>query len=128
MVDEAIPLLGISQVPKMMIEAARLTAYPLGMSDLPYSAPAVGRRIIALREAFGLRQSEFADQLGLRRTEVNAWEMGERRPSLAKAQIILRTYPVTADWLFYGDSGKMSVEMAQRLLWQEPARQSGHPG
>jgi transcriptional regulator with XRE-family HTH domain len=72
------------------------------MSDLPYSAEAVGRRIRHIRDAHGLSQSAFAERAGVSASALGNWELGMSRPSVVSAQFITRAYDLTLDYLFLG--------------------------
>lgn len=86
------------------------------MSELPYSAPAVGARLRHMRLRFGYRkQSEIADLLKLGRTEWHEWETGNRRPSFQKAERIIDHFGITAGWFFYGRVDELSVATYRKL-------------
>lgn len=106
----------------MLIAGRGRLALNWRMSNIPHSAPAVGTRIALLRHMLGLKQSEFADTIGVLRGELGAWESGGRKPSIAKAKQILERYPgLTLDWIFLGDARHLTHEMAASL--DEAARE-----
>ena len=98
------------------------------MSRVPYAPAAVGQRIRQTREAFGhYNAAEFARLIGVKPQELNAWEKGERRPSIAKAQPIVRLCNVTLDWIFLGDPSTLRHEVASRLFAQAPVAAQQNP-
>lgn len=87
------------------------------MKLLPYDPRYVGARLRHLRIAYGYeRQTDICRELGLTPKEWNEWEKGNRRPGFDKADKILARFPVSADWLFYGKSERMSVEAHRKLF------------
>ena len=65
---------------------------------------AVGRRLVAMREALSLRKSEIADGLRCDRTTWGKYEAAERDLTLAVAWRIHRLYGFTLDFNFDGKS------------------------
>ena len=56
-------------------------------------------RIIELREKKGLSQSELAEQIGVTRQAVNAYEKGTRQPSPAVIVNIAKVLDCTTDYI-----------------------------
>lgn len=69
----------------------------------PDSDQAVGRRIIALREATGLQQQQLAKQLHMAKSTLNGYEKGERPLTVESIRRLRRRFGVTVDWLLFGD-------------------------
>ena len=86
------------------------------MVTVPYAPAEVGKRIVALREALGRTQADFARDLDVKPQELNAWEKGERRPSIAKALPMVAMHGVTLDWLFLGDPSNLPHRVAKLVL------------
>lgn len=64
----------------------------------------VGKRFITLRNALGLTQAEFADNLGLARSSWSEVENGRRTVQERHIKLILAAFPkVSEDWLRTGD-------------------------
>lgn len=72
-----------------------------------------------------MRPAEFAREIGCTPGELHEWEVGNRRPSFQKATTLLKKFPVTADWLYYGDPRNMPFDLAQKLFGQ-PAGPKAH--
>ncbi len=47
-----------------------------------------GHDVLALREAMGMTQAEFARQLGVRQQTVSEWETGRYRPRGASVRLL----------------------------------------
>jgi transcriptional regulator with XRE-family HTH domain len=60
---------------------------------------ALSGKIKRLREKNGLTQSELASRIGLTRSAVNAWEMGNATPSTAIIIKLARLFSVSTDYL-----------------------------
>lgn len=59
------------------------------------------RNIKAIREDSGLTQVEFGERLGVKKTSISKWEIGEiARPRPAMIELICHEYGVTLDDLF----------------------------
>lgn len=106
-----------------MTAPGKVNGYNSGMSDTPYTADQVGARVQRLRESLGQKQADFARVIGVKPQELFAWESGERRPSIAKAQPMVEQFGVTLDWLFLGDASNLPHRVAQMLLKPTPERE-----
>ena len=62
-----------------------------------------------LRQALGLTQEKFAQQLGVRREQVAAYETGERRPSVSFLLKLKETYNLSYEWI-----GEWACEVAKQ--------------
>ncbi|MEP2955550.1 MAG: helix-turn-helix domain-containing protein [Sulfitobacter sp.] len=69
----------------------------------PLSYGAIGMRLVELRAAEGLTQSEFASLIGVKRSRYSLWECGAQRLSLDGALTLHKVMGVSLDWLFLGD-------------------------
>lgn len=62
----------------------------------------IGRRLIKLRNRFGYKQQQMADQLGMAPISLNRIERGTFFPSAVTLNEIAVKFNVSLDWLFYG--------------------------
>jgi transcriptional regulator with XRE-family HTH domain len=75
---------------------------------------AFGARMKALRKALGLKQGEFGAIYGRSRACVAAWETAYSWAQPETIYRVCRDYQLTADFLYYGETGGLTVE---RLHW-----------
>ena len=61
----------------------------------------IGRRIIALRLAMGLRPAQFADACGISRSSLSNYEKGFRRPLVDQAGKICSMTGAGLDWIYH---------------------------
>lgn len=67
-------------------------------------------RVISLREVLGLRQTEFAESIGIKRGTLSVIEKGTSSPSYHFIEAVLNKYPqVNATWLITG-KGEMFID------------------
>ena len=59
----------------------------------------LGERIRELRRSLGLKQAEFADQIGGKEATVPSWETGNRNPSDAVIVTICNVFEINKEWL-----------------------------
>ena len=64
----------------------------------------VADRIKALREQKGFTQTDLANQLGITRSSVNAWEMGISVPSTQYIVELAHIFKVSTDYLLCVDT------------------------
>ena len=69
-------------------------------------------RLKALRKAKGLTQIEFADALGVSRSNIASYETGKNELSRAVISLICKTFSVSEVWLRTGE-GNMFSENAR---------------
>lgn len=69
-------------------------------------------RIKQIRKSLGLKQSEFADKIGIKPNTVTSYETGLRVPSDTVILSICREFGVNERWLRTGE-GEMFVEMSR---------------
>jgi len=76
----------------------------------------IGDRIREIRESRGLSQEAFGKTLGLSRNTIMKIEKGETNPSSETLNHIIKTYKVSADYLFdskqYGSFSKNGLSVA----------------
>ncbi|MCM1097826.1 MAG: helix-turn-helix transcriptional regulator [Ruminococcus flavefaciens] len=77
-------------------------------------------RIKRIRKENGLTQQAFADQIGISRGNVAAYEVGKNAPSDAVISLICREFNVNEEWLRTG-TGDMFVEVAEDDLFSTAA-------
>jgi DNA-binding XRE family transcriptional regulator len=102
-------------VPRMM----------LGMSNMQSTdreeREAVAARIIAAREAAGLRQTDVAAALGIRQQRISSWESGEGLPNTPRLwRTLCDTLGVSADFLMFGRTVGMDGSAKRALLRRRP--------
>lgn len=69
----------------------------------------MNERIKQLRNALGLTQQEFSDQLGTTRSNIAGYETAKRSPSNAAISLICEKFDVNEEWLRNG-TGEMFKE------------------
>ena len=72
------------------------------MSEQPYSPINVGERILRVRKAHGLSQSQFVRKIGFSVTALSGWESGRGRPRIDAAEKIVDVFDLTLDYLYLG--------------------------
>jgi len=82
-------------------------------TEKPFTA--IGQRIIAIREALGLNQSEFALRADLKKSQVSNWESGLHRPSLDACIAIRETYGLSIDFIIFGNLDALPHKVAKLL-------------
>lgn len=64
----------------------------------------IGKNIKALREAYGLTQSEFAQKIGVSDKTVSAWELEERTPRIGAVEEICKEFGLVKSQLYESES------------------------
>lgn len=83
---------------------------------LPVGSPeAIGRRLKATRDALGLKAVEFCRQAGIPQNTYSQYENGKGRPSLDFALKICKTFNVTLDWIYLGNSAAVPHALATAI-------------
>lgn len=72
-------------------------------------------RIKQILDAFGMRQKDMAERLGVGNNVVNRWVKGTAEPSAPARASICATFGVRREWLETG-TGEMRAEAAERSL------------
>ncbi len=67
-----------------------------------YDPQSVGARLLAVRKAHGLSQSQFAERCGFSVPALSNWERGVQRPNIAAASKIADVFGLTLDYLLRG--------------------------
>ena len=75
----------------------------------------IARRLIAVREHFGLTQVAFAKKIHIAKNTLNGYESAARRLTLETAMRIRERFGISTDWLLYGDVGQPSHDLAVNL-------------
>ena len=76
----------------------------------------VGQRIKKLRQALDLTQQEFADQLGVSRGNIGAYETGKSNIGPAAFSLICKTFHVSESWLRTGEGEMYAVRSREDEL------------
>jgi transcriptional regulator with XRE-family HTH domain len=77
----------------------------------------IGARLKSLRIALGFEvQADFCRHIGLSETRYNSFETGARRLTLQAADHIKAATGVTLDYLFYGDTGGLPLNLSHLIL------------
>ncbi len=93
--------------------------FHLGMDDFSaYSPVRVGTRLRAVREHFGISQSEFSARVGCTVGALSNWENGRQRPNPAMQKRIVDTFDLTLDWLMLG-RGDARIAVYRELAVKE---------
>jgi len=79
----------------------------------------VGRRILAVRTAHGMSQSELANKCGFSITALSNWENGRQRPALESAEKIVNLFDLTLDYLLLGKSETLRHSVFLHLMQNE---------
>lgn len=79
------------------------------------SPEAIGKRMKQLREAYGLKSSEIADQISIDRSHWTRFEKGQRPVSNECAWKLVQRFGITLDWLMVGRIDKLPYEVAEKL-------------
>lgn len=66
----------------------------------------LGQRLLSVRKAQGLNQSEMAHSVGLSYRSYRAYETGDRDPAFYPMVEIVRVYKLDAEWFLFGDQGR----------------------
>lgn len=72
----------------------------------------MNERIKEIRKAVGLKQSEFAERIGIKAATVTSYETGLREPSDTVILSICREFNVSETWLRTGE-GEMFVPLTR---------------
>lgn len=88
-----------------------------------WSNDAIAARLVALREARGMNQREFAAHLGLGFTAWNNYELALSRISLDAARKVVAGTGASLDWIYYGNPAGMPLNLMSQI--QAVLRQAG---
>ncbi len=79
----------------------------ISKNELPINWKAVGRRIRELR-GFDMKQSEFAEAVGIGQSHISAIERGKKEPGAVVLYQIAKLYGKTIEWLLTGEQNQDS--------------------
>lgn len=77
----------------------------------------IGRRLLWLRERFGMTQQTFAETLGVQVKRYANWENGNARLSLNGGLAVRRAYEIPLDFLFLGRREYLRADLLRS--WDE---------
>lgn len=84
------------------------------------SQEAIGHRLKLLREKLGYQgrgdQTKFAAMIGIADTTWNNYERGRAKITPLNLRKLKRKTGVTSDWVYFGDSDELPLNIARRLL------------
>lgn len=66
-------------------------------------------RIKEIRKTLGYSQQKFADELGIARGNIAAYEVGKNAPSDAVIALICTKFNISEEWLRHGTGPKYSI-------------------
>lgn len=69
------------------------------MKDIHHTMLLLGRRIKQAREQAGLTQEKLAERIGVSRTAISRFELGEIEPSVRNLAALAKELGVTSDYL-----------------------------
>jgi len=75
----------------------------------------IARRLVAVREHFGLNQVVFAQKLHMAKNTLNGYEQAKRPITIETARKIRDRFGISTDWLLYGDIGQPSHDLVISL-------------
>lgn len=79
-------------------------------------AAQIGARLLALRLASGMTQSQFAKRIGVPQPSYNHWETGRRMLAPKHAISICIETRVTLDYLYLGDASGLPVRLHDAIV------------
>jgi transcriptional regulator with XRE-family HTH domain len=84
------------------------------------SKEAYAKRMIQLREGFGLSQKEMAAEIGITPGALNKIEKGKQRLSHDHTFVVWQKFGIPVLWLLGGFAGELSDDMRRRLRQGPP--------
>lgn len=88
---------------------------PVRRKRMSYPYEAVGRRLVMLRQAVGVKPADLCRQTGINPSLWSQFEKGKRRIPLDDAIILRERYGATLDWLYVGDGSGLTVQMHSKI-------------
>lgn len=88
---------------------------------LDSSKEAYGKRMIQLREGFGLNQTEMARTIGITSGALNKIEKGKQRLSPEHTLVVWQKFGIPLQWLLGGFAGELSEDLRHRLRYGPPS-------
>lgn len=89
------------------------------MTDSPYSAAAVGKRIKLVREIRRWTQAELAQRAQVSRSDVSLWEIGKQRPSPEKGHKVCQALDIEMNYLLVGTTQHLRHEVAIEVIGKD---------
>ena len=71
----------------------------------------IGVRLKALRDTTRLKQTPFADDIGVTQSAWSQYESGKRQITLDVAVTLVERFGVTLDWIYFGDSSGLPIRL-----------------
>jgi plasmid maintenance system antidote protein VapI len=75
----------------------------------------IGRRLMLLRVAMGLKPSEISDMLGIERTYWSRFEGGKRPITDSFAALLVEQFGVSLDWLMLGRWDRLPLDLSVKM-------------
>lgn len=72
-------------------------------------------RIKAIRKKFNYSQQKFANELGISRGNIAAYEVGKNAPSDAVISLICTKFNINEEWLRYGKGNMQKIPRGGKL-------------
>jgi transcriptional regulator with XRE-family HTH domain len=88
------------------------------------SKEAYGRRMIQLREGFGLSQKQMAETLGITPGALNKIEKGKQRLSPENTLVLWQKLGIPLQWLLGGFASELLEDLRRRLRYGPPTPDS----
>jgi DNA-binding transcriptional regulator YiaG len=76
----------------------------------------MAQRLIAARQAKGLRLTDLAVMSGLGTNTIANWEAGQRRPRIDQLAMVLPILDVTSDWVYFGDDRELAWQTREAIM------------
>jgi ribosome-binding protein aMBF1 (putative translation factor) len=97
---------------ELAVEGAALHRHAWSM---PNASKDIGKRLIALRHALGLKAVQIAKSVDCKPNRWSQYETGERPLTLEIANRLVDEYGVTLDWLYRGDRAALRGDLREKL-------------
>lgn len=75
----------------------------------------IAQRLALVREVEGLSQAEFAGRANINSNAWNNYERARKRISIDAAVRLSRTYNLTLDYIYLGDSSNLPYQLAAAI-------------
>lgn len=80
------------------------------------SPKAIGQRLKSARLALGYREKKvYAERAGLTAQTYGPWELGEREITREGAKALRRTYGLSLDFIYFGNTDALPHKLAKLL-------------
>ena len=83
----------------------------------PKGDKALGRRLLAWREAMDLTQPQLARKCGWpgKGTKISPWETGERYPGIHDMLHMAKCCPITIEYIYQDRAGEMGTRIMEKI-------------